>query len=158
MHFEISKLVEDYDRGHLTRRQLVARLAAATTALAGASLLGGTPAAAQQARPTFQATGVDHIALSVTDVARSRQFYERHLGLRVTRCGSSTCFLQCGEDFLALFRGDAPGLHHYSFAIDDFSADDAVQRLEGAGLTPKRRENRVYFDDPDGLEVQVSRG
>ena len=155
MHSEISKLVEDYDRGHLTRRQLVAGLAAAATAMAGASRLGAT---AKQASPTFQATGVDHIALSVTDVARSRQFYEQHLGLRVTRCGSGTCFLQCGEDFLALFRGDKPGLHHYSFAIDDFSADDAVHRLEGAGLTPKRREDRVYFDDPDGLEVQVSRG
>lgn len=158
MYPEISKLVEDYDRGHLTRRQLVASLAAAATAMAGASLLGDTPAAAQQASPTFQATGLDHIALSVTDIANSRQFYEQHLGLRVTRCGSSTCFLQCGDDFLALFRGEKPGLHHYSYAIDDFSADDAVQRLERAGLTPKRRDNRVYFDDPDGLEVQVSRG
>ncbi|MEM7354249.1 MAG: VOC family protein, partial [Acidobacteriota bacterium] len=98
MHAEISKMVEDYDRGQLTRRQLVTRLADAA-AMAGASLRGDTPAAAQQTSPTFQATGVDHIALSVSDIARSRQFYEQHLGLQVTRCDASTCFLQSGEDF-----------------------------------------------------------
>ena len=37
-----------------------------------------------------------------------------------------------------------------------YTADSAVKRLETAGLKPKRRSNRVYFDDPDGLEVQVA--
>ena len=35
---------------------------------------------------------------------------------------------------------------------------DAVARLKAAGLAPRRNGNRVYFDDPDGLEVQVTAG
>jgi catechol-2,3-dioxygenase len=31
-----------------------------------------------------------------------------------------------------------------------------VKTLEAAGLSPRRVSDRVYFDDPDGIEVQVS--
>ncbi len=31
-----------------------------------------------------------------------------------------------------------------------------METLKAAGLKPERHENRVYFDDPDGLTVQVS--
>ena len=59
---------------------------------------------------------------------------------------------------LALFRGSTPGLDHYAFAIEGYSAAAAVEKLEAAGLKAKRRGNRVYFDDPDGIEVQVTAG
>jgi metallothiol transferase len=153
MHPEISQLVEDFERGRLTRRQLVAHLTAVTAAMAGLSARGQETAAPAS---TFQATGVDHVALRVTDVPRSRSFYERHLGLEVTDCGSGSCFLRCGGDFLALFQGSSPGLDHYAFAIDGYSAAGAVAKLEAAGLKARRRANRVYFADPDGIEVQVT--
>ena len=37
-------------------------------------------AADATAAPTFQATGLHHIALDVTDVPRSNEFYGKHLG------------------------------------------------------------------------------
>ena len=155
MQREISRLVSDFERGRLSRRQLIAHLSAVAAAMAGAPVLGQT---GEPAPSTFRARSVDHVALRVTDVERSRRFYEQHLGLEVTNCGDDSCFLSCGDDFLALFRGGSAGLDHYAFAIDGFSASGAVAKLETAGLTPKRRQNRVYFDDPDGIEVQVIAG
>lgn len=159
MQATISQLVSDYEQGRLTRRQLVGHLTAAAVALAGAPLLGqaNTEDGAPAASPTFAARSIDHVALRVTDVPRARDFYQQHLGLEVTsNCGANQCFLGCGPDFLALFRGSTPGLDHFSFAIDGYQPAQAVEKLEAAGLEAKRRGNRVYFDDPDGIELQVS--
>ena len=153
MQQEIERMVEDFETGRLSRRQLVRHLTAAAALLAA-----GARGANAQGKPTFRANGIDHLAVRVTDVDRSRRFYERHLGLTATSCSANQCFLDCGRDFLALFRGSRPGLDHFSFAIESYRPDDAVARLEAAGLAPRRRENRVYFDDPDGLEVQVTAG
>ena len=89
---------------------------------------------------------------------RSRDFYVKHLGLEVIRDGGEdNCFLGSGGDFfLTLFRGDKPGLNHYCYAIRDFDADRAEEKLKAAGLKVRRESGRIYFDDPDGIEVQVS--
>jgi catechol 2,3-dioxygenase-like lactoylglutathione lyase family enzyme len=149
------RLVEDYERGLLSRRQLVSRLMGLGAALAVAP---GTAEARQGESPTFQATGLDHIALNVRSVPRSRDWYIKHLGLKVTRDGGEeNCFLGSGDDFfLTLFRGDSPGLNHYCYAIRGYNADQVVEKLKAAGLKPRREANRVYFPDPDGITVQVA--
>jgi glutathione S-transferase fosA5 len=152
------QLVDAFERGTLSRRQLVAQLMAIGAASAGFTTLAG--AAEPATKPaTFSATSIDHLALAVTDVKRSVAFYQKHLGLKLTRGGGDadgSAFLNCGErDFVALFRGDKPGLHHFSFSIPNYNADDAAKRIEAAGLKLERHGNRVYFPDPDGLTVQV---
>ncbi len=153
-----SETVDLFLAGELSRRQLITRLMAMGAAVAG---VGGAAKAGQPAEgvaePTFKALSVDHIALNVTDVARSRDWYVKHLGLRVSSQDRSSAFLYADKDFVALFRADKPGLHHYSFGIANYNQQDAAERLRKAGLTPKLRGTRIYFDDPDGIEVQVSR-
>lgn len=151
MHADLEQLVEHFERGRLSRRQLIVHL----TGLLGA----GTVLTAGDREPssTFKATEINHVALSVKDVSRSRVFYEKHLGLELRSDDSPhSCFLNCGRDFLALFRAERPGMDHYCYSIDHYDPSEAVKRLKAAGLEPRRRSNRVYFDDPDGLEVQVS--
>lgn len=158
MHDAIEGMLRDYEGGRLSRRQLVAHLAGLAAAAAG---LGAVPARSREAEadPTFRSTGVDHVALRVTDVPSSAEFYRRHLGLAPSgRCSRQSCFLDCGDDFLALFAGDPPGLDHFAFAVEGYGAGDAVDALRAAGLEPDRRGNRVYFRDPDGIEVQVTGG
>ena len=153
MQHAIESIVDGYDRGLLTRRQLIGHLVAVATAMSGTAVASQSGSQ----KSTFTATGLDHIALSVTDVARSRAFYEKHLGLKVMRDGGEqSCFLHCGDNFVALFRSKEPAMHHYCYAIDDYEPDTAVEKLQAAGLTVRRAQNRVYFDDPDGLEVQVA--
>lgn len=159
MHTDLAdKLITDFQHGRITRRQLAARLIGLGAAMATAD----GPIWAQEsslvvAKPTFQATGLDHIALDVTDVARSNDWYGEHLGLRVIRGDENAAFLGQDRDFfLTLFRGERPGLNHYCYRIDNYSADDAMERLAAAKLRPRREGNRVYFPDPDGLTVQVA--
>ena len=153
MFAEIDTLIERFERGCLTRRQLVAGLTGLfASAVAGRAAAGGD----DQPAGTFKATEINHVALNVTDVARSRAFYEKHLGLAVMSAGERTCFLRCGQDFLALFKAETAGLNHFCFSVEGYEPSNAADRLKAAGLEPRRQANRVYFDDPDGLEVQVS--
>ncbi len=148
-------LVEDFERGRLTRRQLASRLMGLGAALAAlpdevrAEPIEGT---------MFEATGLNHVALNVRSVSRSREFYIKHLGLKVIRDGGEdNCFLGAGSDFcLTLFKGDQPGLNHYCYTIKSYSVDQAEEKLKAAGLKPRREGNRIYFPDPDGIEVQVA--
>jgi catechol 2,3-dioxygenase-like lactoylglutathione lyase family enzyme len=164
----VDKIVDDFERGRLSRRQLVASLVglgAATATLDGVRAQQSTESqdAEQESNQqesngsTFQATGLDHIALDVTDVPRSREFYAKHLGLRVIRGDDRALFMGADRDFfLTLFRAERPRMHHYCYSIREFNADDAVQKLADAGLRPERTGNRVYFPDPDGLTVQIT--
>ena len=151
---QIDRMFDTYDRGGLSRRTLILQL----TGLLGAA--AGVRAAQDRPTPagTFNATQINHVALGVTDVSRSRRFYEEHLGLTLRSDNTpNSVFLNVGEhDFLALFRAEKPAMDHYCYTIKNYTAPEAVKRLEAANLDPRRRGNRVYFDDPDGLEVQVS--
>lgn len=160
METAIDGLVQQFEAGRLNRRQLVQRLGtlAALAVPAGravASPAGGT-LSEQGGGSTFQAVGLNHIALSVTDIPRSRDFYVRHLGLTVSRESDSSCFLDCGDNFVALFRSGQPGLNHYCYAVEDYDVDEAAETLRANDLPPRVSGNRVYFDDPDGIEVQLS--
>lgn len=156
MRGTIETIVDAFEAGQLSRRQLVLRLTAMATGISAVSSVG--QAASDDATPTFQARSLDHIALRVTDVQRSRTFYEEHLGLRVWRDGgANNCFLQCGKNnFVALFRADEPAMDHYCYSIDNYDVEKVVERLKQADLKPRRESNRVYFPDPDGLEVQLA--
>ncbi len=151
MHFTIEQLIAEFESGRLTRRQLMVRLTALVAAVGGAS-----GAVRPEPSGTFQAVGLNHIALKVTDIPRSRAFYVKHLGLSVSSESQGSCFLTCGNNFVALFREDEAGLAHYCYSVKDYSVDSAAGKLKAQGLKPRIAGDRIYFDDPDGLEVQLS--
>ncbi len=144
----ISKMLESYEHGKVSRRQLIQSLAAIATWARPAPALGST----------FQGVAINHIAIRVTNVQRSRDFYQKLLGLPVIRESQSDCFLGLGKNFLTLFQNQNPGLDHYCLAIENFKVDRVMEELKRQGLTPRRPSgsDRVYFPDPDGLVVQLS--
>lgn len=148
----IEKTLDTYRAGGIDRRRAVQQL----LALAGAAFAGGSLLGKEPPKSTFAAKGLNHIALRVTDIPRSRDFYEKHLGLKTTSESEWNCFMDCGDDFVALFKADKAGMDHYCYTIDDYDASAVVERLKAAGLKPTRQENRVYFPDPDGLTVQLA--
>jgi catechol 2,3-dioxygenase-like lactoylglutathione lyase family enzyme len=151
MEREVSRVLEDYETGRITRRQVVARLA-----FLGAALGGGAPATAWE-KPTFDAVGLNHIALRVTDVERSRDFYQKHLGLSVaSESLPGNCFLQCGPQFVALFRAARAEMDHYCYSVPGYDQQDSARKLRAQGIEPRLAGTRIYFSDPDGLEVQLA--
>src|SRR5213592_3698458 len=143
----IASLLESYERGKVSRRQLIQGLAAIAASGHTVPAFGST----------FQGVGLNHIAIRVTNVQRSRDFYQKHLGLPVIHESQTNCFLGLGKNFLTLFQNANPGLDHFCIAIEKFKADTVMEELRRRGLNPTRPSgsDRVYFPDPDSLTVQL---
>lgn len=147
------RLLDDYAEGRISRREAARRVMAVAVAALGA---GAVTRDSRAEEPTFRATGLNHLGLRVTDVARSVDFYRRHLGLEVIRDSSpANCFLRAGDHYLGLFRAGEAAMDHFCLTVEGYGAGEAMARLTAAGFRPRRSEDRVYFDDPDGLEVQL---
>ena len=161
----IRVLVDRFAEGRVSRRELVAGLAlisAGACRLAAARRGGGAPSEQPPPDP-IPVRGWSHAALRVTDVARSRDFYREHFGMRLTRESDRSAFLTMGGPFLALFAPGAgrskesgPGLDHLAFSVEGWNFDALVSTLRKRGLEPWTEEDRIYFRDPDGIILQVS--
>ena len=154
------ELVSRFERGVLSRRELVAGILALAARPSGA-------AQAAAGKP-IQVSGVDHVALRVSDVERSAKFYKELFGATLRSQSPSAVFLDVGNDWVALFaRGVAstgygatePGVDHVSFhSVTARSAEDRMRVLREHGLDPTSPpgSGRVYFKDPDGVILQLS--
>ena len=152
MH-EISSMVEQFAAGRLSRRELVWGLAALVAAASGR---GADAAQGQRPPSTFQALGLNHLALRVTDLDRSQAFYERHLGMtRIPSTAASPRLMACGPHVLNLFKADRPQMDHVCFTVPDYDAVAAANRLRAQNVTPDVEADRVHFFDPDGYKLQV---
>lgn len=106
---------------------------------------------------SLNATAVNHVALRVSDIATSRDFYVGHFGAVVQSENEWACFLELPNgDFIALFPTEDPHIEHFCLTVPDYDADAAEQWAHDRGLEVLRREDRVFVRDPDGLLVQVS--
>ena len=152
MMTDISSLIDQFAAGRLSRRELLWGL----TAIVAAASNGGSDGAHAQQPSTFQALGLNHLALRVTDLDRTQAFYERHLGMTVIPIGaSSPRLLACGPHVLNFFPAAQPQMDHVCFTVPDYDARDAAARLRAQGMTPDVEEDRVHFLDPDGYKLQV---
>lgn len=144
----IAEALDAHERGEIDRRTLVLAIGRATRS-------GPDPS-------TFTVAGLNHIALSVSDVAATRDFLVRHIGAGVVRDDGERCFLAVGDShFVGLFRVEPPPsgpgvLNHVCFTVEDYDPDEAERIARDAGLEVHRTEDRVFFAGPDGLVVQVA--
>lgn len=166
---QIERLVSCFERGALTRRELIAGLAAlCSSASLGASVATSKQETAQSKHAAIPVSGFDHLALRVADLPRSIAFYRDHLGGKITSQSDNAAFLDVGEHWIALFGRGArstgfpatePGVDHISFHSTQYrSLDERMGVLREHGLDPSSPagSNRVYFRDPDGVILQLS--
>lgn len=152
MPLDLELLLDRYDDGTLTRRQLLGALA--TLAL---------PAAAPPAAPSVAvAKQLNHVTLFVRDVAESQRFYQRLFGMPVLTVQPPGVNLATGTGFLGLYPADSgvvPRIDHLCLGIDRFDADVIKQKLAADGVEATIRlrgdTKELYFDDPNGIRIQA---
>jgi len=169
MTAEVERLVRCFEQGAMSRRELIAGLGALCVAPAVATDAAPPGAMPQsELRTPIPLSGIDHIALRVSDLARSTAFYRDRLGGRIRSQSSDSTFLDVGTQWVALFARGAvstgydatqPGVDHISFHSPQHrSLADRMGVLRAHGLDPVSPpgSNRVYFRGPDGIILQLS--
>ena len=149
---EIERMLDSYERGKISRRDFVAAIAALTALPRRGS--------ADEAKPLFKTSNLNHVTLSVSDPKKSCAFYQRLFGLSVLQEDAEGCNLAVGSRFISLSRyphGRTGYIDHFCLGIEDFSFDKSKQMLAEQKLNPfVEFGTQVYFHDPDGTKVQIS--
>jgi len=147
----ISNLVTRYERGSLSRRELIQGLAVLAAA--------GTAETASAATP-FQANSINHISLQTKDLDGTVKFYQDVFGLPIFNEDRriSTVRLKIGSGRLAI-RGVEPSgiVDHIAFGVDSFDKTAATEKLKQLGVTPTDTGEPLGFHvtDPNGYPIQI---
>jgi catechol 2,3-dioxygenase-like lactoylglutathione lyase family enzyme len=147
MKTTISKLLEAYENGKMSRRQLIQGLALLTAGSTAAEAAG------------FQGNSIHHVSLFVGNLERSTDFYQRVFGCSVNKRDGNNQ-LMFGKNFLVLRPGKPPGkVDHLSIGVDNFNKDSVTADLKARGATPLEQQGGdfgFHVLDPDGFPVQIS--
>jgi catechol 2,3-dioxygenase-like lactoylglutathione lyase family enzyme len=155
MQMLVEKMLNDFERGRLTRRQLAATL----TGLAAAA--AAIPAAPALAAPSLKAITLNHVTVRVPDLQKTSKFYQQFFGMKLAQQSETIHILSVGDSFFGIEQ--KPGgaaLDHYDFGLEgwDAKAMRAKVAAHGLSITPDSRgdDESFKFNDPDGFVVQVN--
>src|SRR5689334_1055111 len=147
----ISSLVARFERGSLSRRDLVRSLAILAA--------GGTAASAQE-ELNFKAATIDHVSIQVADLQRSVDFYQKMFGFSVVSQEQARSIMRLGNTrtLVSLNRESPAGIvDHFAIGIPRFNRDSAMRYLKERGATPLQGNFAgLHVKDPDGIRVQIS--
>lgn len=157
MEHIISKLLQEYEHGRVTRRQLIRTLALTATAASTAGTAEAAPA---------NAVSINHVSMQVADYTKTRDFYVGLFGMKVSDDdGKTQCRLTFGDNILiprnASSRpGGKPGVDHIAYTLANWDTDASVKSAVEAELKRRKLNIRVtegsfHVADPDGFEVQM---
>jgi glyoxylase I family protein len=147
----ISDLVSRFEKGSLSRRDLVQGLA-----LLAAS---GTAAAAQD-EIDFRSANIDHVSMQVADLQRSVDFYQKTFGFPVVSQEQDLGIIRLGNNrTMVSFNRQSPVgiIDHFSIGVPRFTKEAATRYFAQRGLRAGDDPyHGLHVRDPDGIYVQVS--
>jgi catechol 2,3-dioxygenase-like lactoylglutathione lyase family enzyme len=119
----------------------------------------------------MQIERIDHLNITVADIDRSLEFYQRVLGMRTERMGEGRAALLFGQQKIHLdlagataMAGDKRMPAHICF-VTDTPIPEVTAHLEGCGVPVRMQGPRagaigtiqsVYIDDPDQNSIEIS--
>lgn len=155
----VISLLDQFERGQISRRQLVQGL---TLGMVAASASAPLLAAAGRSSP-FKTVAVNHISYQVPDYGRIRDFYADLLGMQVSGDNGKQCALSFGPTFLiprtprAALPDNQPRVDHICYTISNWDRAAVEAELRRRGLDPKPdRDTSFHVKDPAGFDVQIA--
>ena len=148
MQLIIERLLNDFERGTLNRRQLAASLVALAT---------GAQAAPKE--KGLKAVTLNHVTVRVPDVQKTSRFYQEFFGMPLKQHSDKTHILGVGKSFFGIEQKGTPAeLDHYDFGIEGFDADAVLAKLKARSLKVESGGTKESFKfwDPDGFLVQLN--
>src|SRR5436853_3282884 len=149
----ISNLLSRFEKGSLSRRDLVQGLA---------MLAASGSAASAQDNINFKAANIDHISVQVGNLQRSIDFYQRMFGFTVVsqaeEGGVKIVRLGNARTLVSLNIGGPPGrIDHFAIGIPRFTRESITSYLIQHGAAPLQGDLAgLHIKDPDGVNVQIS--
>jgi catechol 2,3-dioxygenase-like lactoylglutathione lyase family enzyme len=151
----IFDLVTSFEKGSLTRRQLIQGL----TMIAAAS--SASSAAAPQTS-ALKGVRIDHVSIQVKDMPRSVDFYEKVFGLAVVSEDKPNEIVRLGtpgttRTIVSLHhKNPASVVDHFAIGLDSFNKDAVTRELKKAGISPDENlDAGFHIKDPDGMNIQI---
>lgn len=121
----------------------------------------------------FELEQLDHLALTVSDLDRSKECYVETLGMEHRFPGlwdGLPVILGLGSTLIALFPAqgeDQPGatqpavrVAHFAFRADRANFETARRELAAKGIVVSYQDHdishSIYFSDPDGHRLEIT--
>ncbi len=165
MEHEIARLLDEFEHGKLTRRQLIQSLAMAVV-VAPATAQAQAPVAALSEKAPWKTVWLDHISYAVADYKRSAAFYSNLMGWEIRNDnGTNQATLNIGNIGQIIIRnrrqpeGAAPAsgaaagatagrgpadrppltgvINHVSYGVEPWDTEKVKAELERRGLNPR---------------------
>jgi len=148
----ISSLLTRFERGALTRRELIRGLAMLTAT-------SGTATAAGLQDAGFKGARIDHVSIQVTNLQRSIDFYRNVFRLSVVSEDKSNEIVRLGitKPLVSLHHKSPTGIvDHFAIGVDQFNKESVTRDLKQHGANPEENiDAGFHVKDPEGLGVQI---
>jgi catechol 2,3-dioxygenase-like lactoylglutathione lyase family enzyme len=153
----INDMVQRFEGGRLSRRELIQGLSLLAAATQVKAVSAAVPDTTQ---PTgIVAAGIDHVSILVSDLERSAIFYKNLFGLTVLSEDKEHGILRMGSKHVIIsIRKEKPygTVDHFGVRVENFNKDAVAHTLQQHGLKPDENwQYGFYLKDPDGVNVQL---
>jgi catechol 2,3-dioxygenase-like lactoylglutathione lyase family enzyme len=154
MEEAISNLVSSYERGALSRRELIQGI----TVLAASVVAPSAAKSQEKVSGVFESTFIDHVSIQASNVEKTVQFYQNIFGLPLLNQDKTTTRLKVGDGRLAIRSMQPYGtVDHYALHVKPFDKAAATEACKKYGVTliDGTEPLLVHAMDPDGYPVQL---
>jgi catechol 2,3-dioxygenase-like lactoylglutathione lyase family enzyme len=148
----VSNLLNRFDKGSLTRRELaqgLTRIAAADT----------STQIAQAQETGVRGVKIDHVSIQVSDSPRSIAFYQKMFGLKIVSEDKPNEIVRLGADkvLVSLHHKSPTGLvDHFAIGVEKFDGEAVTRELKARGANPENNlDAGFHIKDPEGISVQI---